>query len=337
VGPEGKGSREATAAWRELAKANPLKLPEILAGMDQAGPVAANYLATAAQTVAERQLDQGGKLPTAELEKFLLDRRHAPRARRLAYEWLVQVDPATPERLLPGMLDDPGRELRRDAVARLIAEAEKIEKSDRAKGLATYRKALAAAIEVDQVKLLADRLKGLGETVDIAKQLGFLVKWKLIGPFDNTGQKGFDLAFPPELGIDLNKKYPGKHGEVGWIDYATEDATGVVDLNKPLGTEKGVTGYALAELTVDGRQEFEFRMSADVAVKLWLNGRQIDRHNVYHGGNQIDQYVCRGTLQPGKNTILVKVCQNEQTQEWAKEWGFRLRVCDENGNPVRGK
>ena len=32
-----------------------------------------------------------------------------------------------------------------------------------------------------------------------------------------------------------------------------------------------------------------------------------------------------------KNTILVKACQNEQTEEWTVQWEFQLRVCDETG------
>ena len=35
-----------------------------------------------------------------------------------------------------------------------------------------------------------------------------------------------------------------------------------------------------------------------------------------------------------KNTILVKVCQNEQTEEWAQRWQIQLRVCDATGTAV---
>jgi len=37
---------------------------------------------------------------------------------------------------------------------------------------------------------------------------------------------------------------------------------------------------------------------------------------------------------PGRNTILVKVCQNEQTEDWTKEWEFQLRVTDDLGTPI---
>jgi len=55
---------------------------------------------------------------------------------------------------------------------------------------------------------------------------------------------------------------------------------------------------------------------------------------VYHGGSQLDQYVCSAQLKPGPNVILVKVCQNEQTQSWAKKWSVQLRLCDERGTAV---
>ena len=39
-------------------------------------------------------------------------------------------------------------------------------------------------------------------------------------------------------------------------------------------------------------------------------------------------------LEPGRNRILVKVCQNEQTEDWTVEWEFQLRVTDSLGTPV---
>jgi hypothetical protein len=48
----------------------------------------------------------------------------------------------------------------------------------------------------------------------------------------------------------------------------------------------------------------------------------------------MDQYVSPAVLRPGRNVILVKVCQNEQTQSWAREWSFQLRVCDATGGAV---
>ena len=335
VGPEGAGHREAALAWEQLAEADVADLPTILAGLDQAGPLAANWIRTAIDAITERELGRGGQLPAAELERFVLDTQHVPRARRLAYEWLCSVDQTASARLIPRMLDDPSLELRRDAVGQWIEKAASLEKSGKnEQALATYQEAFAAARDLDQIKLLAQRIGKLGGSVDLPRHFGFLVHWKLIAPFDNTDEKGHDVVYPPEKEIDPAASLPGKHGPVQWIDHTTDDAYGTIDFNKAFREEKAVAGYATTEFLSEKRQEVQFRLTTLNAVKLWLNGTLIDEHVIYHAGSELDQYVSTGVLQPGRNVILVKVCQNEQTQSWAKTWQFQLRVCLPDGTAV---
>ena len=144
VGPQNSGQREASLAWRKLAAADANELPSALAGLDDAGPLAANWIAQAVDAIAERAQNRGAALPREALERFLFDTNHAPRARRLAYEILLRGDPALADRVLPKMLDDPSLEMRRDAVAQVIAEADRLaaaEPIDKAKTVAAYRKA----------------------------------------------------------------------------------------------------------------------------------------------------------------------------------------------------
>src|SRR5205814_9621129 len=112
VGREGEGNGKASAAWRELAQLGPDALIQILPAFDQADPVAANWLRSAVDAIAERELTNGRPLSAAKLEAFVRETKHNGLGRRLAYEWLVKVDPAAPARLLPIMLGDPGEELR---------------------------------------------------------------------------------------------------------------------------------------------------------------------------------------------------------------------------------
>ena len=338
AGPKGAGSRELAQAWRKLAESDPKRLPAILEGLDGASPLAANWIGSAADAVARRTLDRGGTLPSKDLKAFLLDTRHSARARRLAYEWLVQLDPTTPERLLPGMLHDPSAELRRDAVDRLIGRAAKL--SDEA-AAAEYQTALSAARDLDQIRSLAGRLDKLGRKVDLARQLGCLVRWRVIGPWDNTDRKGFDTAYPPEQQTEpsFSETYEGKPKKteprtLKWIDHATEHALGEVDLNKVLVEEKNVVAYLATEFLSDKEQDVELRMTSNNAIKVWANGQLVARHEVYHGGGQFDQYAARASLRPGRNLILAKVCQNAQTQSWARKWSFQLRVCDPTGGAV---
>ncbi len=335
VGPNGAGHREAAQAWAELARADAARLPEILKGFDGAGPLAANWLRAAVDAIAERQIQRGGPLPNAELEAFVVDRSRDARARRLAYEWLLRVDASAADRLIPGMLEDPGWEFRRDAVARLIREAAGHAEARRsAEAVTAYRRALVAARERDQIDLIAQRLRGMGEKVDLARQLGCVMRWKLIGPFDDVGGKGFDAVYPPEREIRFDARYAGKSGTVAWKDYVCRDDYGTVDLNRGLVEVKEAAGYAAAEFVADKPRKVLFRLTSDNAVKLWLNGALIASYKIYHAGTQPDQYQDAAELRPGRNLILLKVCQNELKQDWAKAWDFRLRIVDLDGSPV---
>jgi hypothetical protein len=42
----------------------------------------------------------------------------------------------------------------------------------------------------------------------------------------------------------------------------------------------------------------------------------------------------RARLRAGKNVILLKVCQNEQSEDWAQTWQFQFRVCDATGTAI---
>jgi hypothetical protein len=336
VGPEGKGQAAAARAWRELSRCDPETLPDILAALDDANPVAANWLRAAVEAIADRSLSAKKDLPAGRLEAFVRDTRHAGAARRLAFDCLVRVDPTARKRLIPGMLDDPGAELRRDAVALVLAEADGLfDKKDQPAATAAYRKALAAARDRDQVERAAKRLKELGVAIDLTRHFGFLTRWLLLGPFDNTDGVGFQAAYAPEKGIDLSATCQGKKQQpLRWRDYRTDKPYGLVDLNVALGKHMGVTAYALAVVESPTRRAVQLRAGSNNAVKVFLNGKEVYRREEYHHGMRMDQHTCAGVLRAGRNEILVKICQNEETYEWSQSWSFQLRVCDDIGGPV---
>ncbi|MEX0642349.1 MAG: hypothetical protein WD468_06595 [Pirellulales bacterium] len=336
VSDKGQGNREAQTAWRAVAKSDVAALPQILSALDGANPLAANYLRAAVDAVAERTLAEKRPLPANELETFTLERKNDPRARRLAFEWLTRVDQAAPDRIIPKMLDDPSLELRRDAVARVLEKAQALATDGKRDPAAEqFETAFHAARHLDQAQKAAEELKKLGRPADLVKHFGFITHWKLVAPFDNTGQKGYDVAYPPEKGLDFSATYRGKqNAPIRWIDHETTDPLGKVDLTKALDKHKGAVAYAVAEFHADGARDVELRLGCINAAKVWLNGRLVIAEEVYHTGTDVDQYIGKARLEPGKNVILVKICQNEQTEDWAQTWQFQLRVCDAIGSAV---
>jgi hypothetical protein len=333
---QGEGNVDAGKAWQELVRLGPDALPETLAALDDADPIAANWLRTAVDAIAEQAVSAGKPPDAAKLEAYVRDTRHGGASRYLAYAWLGRIDQAAPARLLPGMLEDPGIELRREAVARALENAHKLaEKNDKEPAREEYQKLFAAARDKDQVDQAAKELKALGVTVDLPAKYGFVQRWRLIGPFDNHERVGFGRAYPPEAKVDLKTTPDGKEGKsLQWIEHTGTDSYGNVDLNKALGKNMGAVGYAFVAVESAAERPVEIRVGSNNAVKIFLNGKQLYFRDEYHHGMRMDQHIGRGTLKAGRNEVLVKVCQNEQTDNWAQSWGFQLRLCDALGGAV---
>jgi hypothetical protein len=307
---------------------------QLLSGMDDAGPIAANWLRSAAEVIAGN-LETSNKLSLTELGAFFLDQSHSPRARRFAFELIRKADPTTAKSLVPGLLNDPSPELRRDAVAQLMEQASIIAGQGNSNGaVLLYRQALGGAVDPAQVKPIASALKELDVEVDLPRHFGFLMRWHVTGPFDNTKRMGFDTVYPPEKEINLAAEYDGKGTKARWQPLLSSDAFGKIDLNKPLGLLKETVGYAYTEFESAGSRSAEIRLGCKNAWKIWFNGQLVFGRDEYHRGQRIDQYKLPIQLKPGKNTILVKACQNEQTEEWTVQWEFQLRICDATGSAI---
>lgn len=336
IGKEGAGHATAVPVLKDLVQQPASALLPLLRGMDQANPLAENWLRGAFEAIADKNLKSGNELPMAELEAFLLDRTHAVQPRKLAYDWSVRVDPTAEDRLVPGMIDDPSPEFRRDAVQRLIDRAVKAGEAKDAAGSKTlYLQAFDAALDPDQLDLAFDALTVLGEKPDLTSQLGLLDHWWLIGPFDHRNGIGFDAVYPPEEGVNLEQEYAGTNRTVEWTSMASEDRHAVFDLNKMIAPHKGAVMYAYCEFKCDQARDVEIRLGTPNGWKLWVNGELAFAHEEYHQSMRMDQYRTGVSLKAGANTILLKICQNEQTEDWAQRWEFQVRVCDATGAAVR--
>jgi len=332
VAREGVGNEAASAAWKQIAQSKASELPLLLAAMDGANPLAENWLRAAIDVV---QQHDSKALPIAELKAFLADTQHSPSARALAFDLIARHDPLDAETLTPSLLNDPSPELRRHPVGKLLTQGEAaLAKKDNPAAITAFRQALSGARDEDQIKALAKHLRALGETVDLPHHFGFLMNWRLIAPFSNADRSGFDTVYPPEEKIDFAAKYPGKGKEATWIDFTSTDDYGKIDFNKVFGMEKSVVGYAATTFNSATERDAELRIGCKNGWKIWLNGQLLFARDEYHRGAKLDQYKLPCHLKAGANTLLVKCCQNEQTETWTVEWEFQLRVCDHTGTAI---
>ncbi|MDZ4286927.1 MAG: hypothetical protein U0984_03160 [Prosthecobacter sp.] len=334
VDREGKGNEAATAAWQTIAQADVAALPQVLVGMNGANPLAENWLRAAVSAIADRALATK-TTPVAALREFLQDTKNSPNARVVAFDLIQAAAPKDTEKMTLTLLNDPSADLRRHPVSKLLEQGDDLlAKNDKDAALGAYQKAMNSARDEDQIKALAKKLKDLNNPVDLPRHFGFLMQWHLIAPFTNIERKGFDTVFPPEKEINLTATYPGKNETAKWVPFTSKDEYGMVDFNKPFTMLKEVTGYACTEFDSTEARDAELRLGCKNGWKIWLNGEFVFGRDEYHRGAKLDQYKLPVHLKKGKNIILVKCCQNEQTENWTVEWQFQLRVCDATGTAL---
>ena len=334
VSREGKGNDAAGEAWKVLVAKGRAALLPALGAVDDANPTAANWLRTAADAIAEAEAKAGRTLPAVALEEFAKDTKFAPSARRHAYELHVGQNPGAKGRLLPQFLNDPSPDLRRDAVA---DELERLDRSAPDIAKAGLQKLFPFTRDKDQVDAVAKKIGERGGKASVSEHFAFLTRWHLVGPFESEKGKALTTAYPPETAPDVTAAYKGKDGTaLAWKAEATTDAYGMMDLNKLLGKHKNAAVYALAVVTAGKETPAEIRVASPNAVQIFLNGKKLFEREEYHHGDALDYHVGKGVLKAGDNTVVLKVCQNNQTDSWAQRWQFAARVCDATGGPLAG-
>ena len=119
-----------------------------------------------------------------------------------------------------------------------------------------------------------------------------------------------------------------------WKPLASDDDYGVIDIAKQIENHKGSLMYATTTWTSPAEQQLEIRLGTPNSWKLWVNGMLIFEREEYHRSSQMDQYSVPVKLKAGENFLLLKVCQNEMTQDWAQRYQFQVRICDGTGSAV---
>ena len=108
-----------------------------------------------------------------------------------------------------------------------------------------------------------------------------------------------------------------------WQKSTDETFNGYIDLGENVNWR---VAYAFATVTSPDEREAHIRFDSDDQGKVFLNGEEVFTNTGAHSV-RIDRYTIPVTLKPGKNSILVKVCNEEV------KWEFYLRIADPDGKP----
>ncbi len=171
-----------------------------------------------------------------------------------------------------------------------------------------------------------------GDLEDAARlrdRLGFITDWLVIGPFDNERGGGFNASLGPEKELDLLAEYDGKDRSISWRKNPCTPITGFIDFDALFKPRNQSLAYALCFLETNREKDIALRLGSDEAFKVFFNGREIHKLDARRLLS-FDQDVIGLRLKPGKNALLLKVCDK------TGNWGFAARLTEPDGSILRG-
>ncbi|MDW8098899.1 MAG: glycoside hydrolase family 31 protein [Anaerolineae bacterium] len=160
--------------------------------------------------------------------------------------------------------------------------------------------------------------------------------WLVVGPFPNGG-KGFEIAYPPEQGVDPQAVMIGRDGEVRWRPLDLHDSFGYVDFTALLSPGvlqpvRDAVAYAACRVWSPDERIVWAELLGEEQLKLWCNGSLVlasERPRLTEPQREPVK------LQIGWNTVLVKATRGPQEEFSGRMFGFYFRFVDEAGVPVK--
>ncbi len=180
----------------------------------------------------------------------------------------------------------------------------------------------------------AERAGHFSEAENRWAQMGYLRQWRIIGPFDNVSKSGFAKQFPPEREIDLDKTYAGLNGEsIAWHPLRVVSPDGECEIGTCLGDENESVFYAVTAIYSAKTLPVMLSLDPSGASKVFLNGTVLFTDELYRDSLPLvaDPYCVAATLQPGWNTLLVKIASDENITA-----SFAMRFTTRDGENIPG-
>jgi tetratricopeptide (TPR) repeat protein len=195
--------------------------------------------------------------------------------------------------------------------------------------LSPARRAFVGAL-LARARLRTGDVQASDQLVD---ELGYVTRWRVVGPFDNEGKAGFDEPLPPEKvrmqPVNPDVSWAGKEQPVRWRKWPRLTRYGYVGLGTVLRPTNKVCGYAETFIESERSRPLTLWTGAGGAVAVWWNGKEVLRDDTYRRPFP-DRHATTVGARKGANRLLVKVCATDH------RWGFFLRLGGPRGAPAEG-
>ncbi len=211
----------------------------------------------------------------------------------------------------------------------LAARLGAVERADAFEALATQDRPAGLR---DALRLASLNLRiAAGQPEDCARlerELGFLDRFQICGPFDNERGAGFARAFGPEDGFDPEATFDGKARPVGWRELpVTSPPGGVIALGAMLRPAEQVLAYTATALVAERSGPVTLLLGTAGSFRVFLNGREVAARDVRRQA-VADQDAVVLPLQAGPNLLVLKICaQDERPAFVARLRGLDGEAC----------
>lgn len=127
--------------------------------------------------------------------------------------------------------------------------------------------------------------------------------WHRIGPFKAANlDEAFGKKFGPEKKLELKKKY----GELAWQEHSDWQDGNVINFDY---SADGDTTYLYRPIESKEPTELDLSLGSDDTITVWVNGKEVHKNKANRGA-AADQDKISVSLKPGKNDLLIKICNN---------------------------
>lgn len=160
-----------------------------------------------------------------------------------------------------------------------------------------------------------------------ALESGYIVDWKIVGPFPWDNENPMDSTFIGEPNVDPSKEIAWNGLKMDWKDYVSNDPNGMVDLVKIYGSLAASSVYALGTVHLSEDQDLLIKIGSNDGFKGWFNGEEFGRFDAGRTyAPDMDVFKVRG--RKGENQVLLKIVQE------GGRWAFGARVTDPSDAPL---
>lgn len=177
--------------------------------------------------------------------------------------------------------------------------------------LPPLRRAVAAQLEAELRRDIGQR----AESAARVRELGWLTRWMVIGPFDNEGRNGLARVFPPEAergaALSTESSVDGIERPVRWRPMPDLSVLGAVPLDTVVRPSVNACAYAHTTVTSPRAQPATLWLGATGAVVAWVNGAEVIRDTAVRRASP-DRTGAAVPLRAGANRVLLKVCTDDR-------------------------